>query len=87
MPPKGVRTNLLNSGSYSAWSWRFLSEQKTAKVIQLLEEVRRDSPHIHDRVDQEAEVMARPADPQSVLDSIKETHTDAKHIFGSGGDA
>jgi uncharacterized membrane protein len=64
-----------------------LSEQKTAKVIQLLEEARRDSPHIHDRVDQEAEVMARPAHPQSVLDSIKETHTDAKHIFGPGGDA
>jgi uncharacterized membrane protein len=64
-----------------------LSEQKTAKVIQLLEEVRRDSPHIHDRVDQEAEAMARPADPQSVLDSIKETHTDANHIFGPRGDA
>ena len=54
-----------------------LSEQKTAKVIQLLEEVRRDNPLIHDRVDQEAEVMARPADPQSVLDAIKETHAAA----------
>ena len=28
-----------------------LSEQKTAKVIQLLEEVRRDNPLIHDRVE------------------------------------
>jgi uncharacterized membrane protein len=55
-----------------------LSEQKTAKVIQLLEEVRRDNPHIRDRVDQEAEVMAQPADPQSVLDAIKETRADAK---------
>jgi uncharacterized membrane protein len=34
-----------------------LSEQKTAKVIELLEEVRRDDPLIHNRVDQEAEVM------------------------------
>jgi uncharacterized membrane protein len=51
-----------------------LSEQKTAKVIQLLEEVRRDNPLIHDRVDHEADAMARPADPQSVLDAIKETH-------------
>jgi uncharacterized membrane protein len=51
-----------------------LSEQKTAKVIQLLEEVRRDNPLIHDRVDREADAMARPADPQSVLDAIKETH-------------
>jgi uncharacterized membrane protein len=64
-----------------------LSEQKTAKVIQLLEKARRDSPHVHDRVDQEAEVMAPPAHPQSVLDSIKETHTDTKHILGSGDDA
>jgi uncharacterized membrane protein len=32
-----------------------LSEQKTAKVIQLLEESRRDNPHIRNRVDQEAE--------------------------------
>jgi uncharacterized membrane protein len=44
-----------------------LSEQKTAKVIQLLEESRRDNPLIRDRVDQEAEAMAQPADPQSVL--------------------
>jgi uncharacterized membrane protein len=50
-----------------------LGEQKTAKVIQLLEEFRRDSPQIHDRIDQEAQVMAQPANPQSVLDAIKET--------------
>ena len=35
-----------------------LSEQKTAKMIQLLEEFRRDSPQLADRRDQEAEVMA-----------------------------
>jgi uncharacterized membrane protein len=50
-----------------------LSEQKTAKVIQLLEELRRDSPQIHDRVDREAEKFAQPANPQSVLDAIKDT--------------
>jgi uncharacterized membrane protein len=54
-----------------------LSEQKTAKVIQLLEEFRRDSPQIHDRVDQEAEKLAQPADPQSVLDAIKDTRRPA----------
>jgi uncharacterized membrane protein len=48
-----------------------LSEQKTAKVIQLLEEFRRDSPQIRDRVDHEATAMSEPADPQSVLDAIK----------------
>jgi len=59
-----------------------LSEQKTAKVIQLLEESRRDNPLIRDRVDQEAEAMAQPADPQSVLDAIKEIHDEAEQISG-----
>ncbi|MFZ3324820.1 MAG: hypothetical protein WA231_02530 [Methylocella sp.] len=57
-----------------------LSEQETAKVIQLLEESRRDNPLIRDRVDQEAEAIAQPADPQSVLDAIKETHAAAEQI-------
>jgi uncharacterized membrane protein len=54
-----------------------LSEQKTAKAIQLLEELRRDSPHVVDRVDPEAEVMAKPSDPRSVLDAIKGPREDA----------
>jgi uncharacterized membrane protein len=64
-----------------------LSEQKTAKVIQLLEESRRDNPLIRDRVDQQAEAMAQPADPKSVLDAIKETHAEAwlrKRPLGAG---
>jgi len=55
-----------------------LSEQKTTKVIRLLEESRRDNPLIHNRGDREAESMARPADPQSVLDEIKKTHAVAE---------
>ncbi len=50
-----------------------LSEQKIAKVIQLLHESRRDNPFIGDRVDPAADVMAQPVDPQSVIDVIKET--------------
>ena len=53
-----------------------LSEQKSAKIIELLEELRRDSPHLVDRVDHEAVAMAQPADPQAVLDAIKDTHGD-----------
>ena len=53
-----------------------LSEQKTAKVIQLLEEARRDNPLIHNRVDQDADDMAQPADPSSVLDAIKNIPAD-----------
>jgi uncharacterized membrane protein len=44
-----------------------LSEHKIAKVIQLLEELRRDSPHVQDRVDRQADQMAEPADAGSVL--------------------
>jgi len=55
-----------------------LSEQKLAKVIELLEESRRDNPLVRDRVDKEAEAMAQPADPQSVLEAIKETDVGKK---------
>lgn len=64
-----------------------LSEQKTAKVIELLEESRRDSPLIRDRIDQEANAMAQPSDPQSVLDAIKETHAKAHGIGGRSAKA
>jgi len=56
-----------------------LSEQKIAKVVALLEELRHDSPHLHNRVDELAEVMAQPADPQSVIDAIKETRSEFAH--------
>jgi uncharacterized membrane protein len=60
-----------------------LSEAKTAKIIELLEAIRRDSPHLPDRHDEEAAAMAAPADPQSVLDAIKHTHAEAELSRGS----
>jgi len=51
-----------------------LSEQKAAKIIELLEEMRRDDPTLRNRVDREAVAMSTPADPQAVLDAIKDTH-------------
>jgi uncharacterized membrane protein len=62
-----------------------LSEQKSAKIIALLEEMRRDSPTLKNRVDKEAAAMAVAADPQAVLDAIKEsevTIADAKPATG-----
>ena len=47
-------------------------EQKTAKVIALLEELRRDSPSVRNRVDVEANAMAETADPTILLDALKE---------------
>lgn len=48
-----------------------LSEQKSAKIIELLEEMRRDDPHISDRQDDHAAALAKPADPNAVLDALK----------------
>jgi uncharacterized membrane protein len=54
------------------------SEQKAAKIIQLLEESRRDDPSLSDRVDHEANKMTQPADPSAILTSIKDFHSDTK---------
>jgi uncharacterized membrane protein len=51
-----------------------VSEQKIAKVIQLLEESRRDNPMIQNRVDAEADTMAQPSDTETVLVAIAEAH-------------
>lgn len=51
-----------------------LSEQKNAKIIQLLEEIRRDSPHLTDRHDPEAAALSVAADPQAVFEAIRERH-------------
>ena len=59
-----------------------LNEQKTAKVIELLEEMRRDNPNLRDRIDREAAAMAVPADPQAVLDAIKVSHAEAELLEG-----
>jgi|SRR5579863_238700 len=47
-----------------------LSERKTAKIIQLLEELRRDHPGIADRWDAEAEAMSEPANAQEVGNAL-----------------
>lgn len=53
-----------------------LGEQKAAKIIQLLEEMRHDDPSLRNRVDHKAPTLSAPADPQAVLDAIKETHAE-----------
>jgi uncharacterized membrane protein len=48
-----------------------LSEQKSAKIISLLEEFRRNDPHQGNDRDEVAEALAQPADAQVVLDAIR----------------
>jgi hypothetical protein len=38
---------------------------------------------IHDRVDHEANAMAQPSNPQSVLDAIRETHVAASDTMSA----
>lgn len=47
-----------------------LAESKIAKVIALLEELRRDTPMIKDRHDGVAEAMKQPADPQLAVRAL-----------------
>lgn len=54
-----------------------MTEQKTRKIIELLEELRRDSPDVRDRQDIEAEQMATKANPHEVLAVIEEVTQEA----------
>jgi len=47
-----------------------LADRRSAKIIQLLEELRRDQPDIADRIDRESDEMAKPADPETMAASI-----------------
>jgi uncharacterized membrane protein len=49
-----------------------VSDRKVAKVIALIEEVRRDNPAILDRVDGIADTMSEPSDAHLVLQAIKD---------------
>jgi uncharacterized membrane protein len=48
-----------------------IAERKTAKIIELIEELRRDHPELANRVDHQAAAMSAPADAQAVLDAIE----------------
>ena len=48
-----------------------MSEQKVAKLIALLEELRRDMPSVDNRHDPQAEVMSQPMDPHSTIAKIE----------------
>src|SRR6202012_2286274 len=49
-----------------------LTTQKTSKLIDLIEELRRDSPDVRNRVDPEAIEMADMPDHETVLNAIQE---------------
>lgn len=56
-----------------------LTEQKTTKLIDLIEELRRDLPMVKDRHDPEATVLQQHTDPQHVLATIDEMLETKEH--------
>ena len=53
-----------------------VSERKIAKLIEMLEEQRRDSEHLDDRIDLEAQAMAKRTDPKSMLDAVQDAQSE-----------
>jgi uncharacterized membrane protein len=49
-----------------------LAEQKTAKLIALVEELRRDLPNVTDRHDPQAAAMEQATDPHAILGALEE---------------
>ena len=58
------------SRAYLELQVNLLAEQKTAKIIELLEELRRDLPSVRDRVDRQADAMQQPVDTAAVLHTL-----------------
>jgi uncharacterized membrane protein len=50
-----------------------VNEQKSAKIIALLEELRRDTPSVPNRPDEEADQLSVPADTHAVVEALRST--------------
>ena len=50
-----------------------ITEQKIAKLISLVEELRTDLPNVSNRHDLEAEIMQQAIDPQAILEVIQQS--------------
>jgi uncharacterized membrane protein len=57
--------------SHLALQFNLLTEQKIAKLISLVEELRNDLPNVNNREDIEAEVMKQATDPQAILEILQ----------------
>ena len=55
------------------------AEQKTAKLIALVEELRRDLPSVPKRADSAAEAMTESVDPHAVVSALEELEEGKTH--------
>jgi uncharacterized membrane protein len=58
-----------------------LTERKVSKLIELLEDLRRDLPTVYNRVDTEAEAMKEPIDPHTALSALNQTLQEAAEEY------
>ena len=58
--------------SYLELQVNLMAEEKTTKLIALMEELRRDLPNMRNRIDTEAELMSHTVDPHAVLTALEE---------------
>ncbi|QNA87257.1 DUF1003 domain-containing protein [Massilia sp. Dwa41.01b] len=56
-----------------------LAEEKTSKIIAMIEELRHDSPNLPDKPDAEAEELKQSADTHTVLEAIERENHPARH--------
>jgi uncharacterized membrane protein len=61
-----------------------LTEQKAAKVIDLLEELRRDLPNVHNRHDSEAAALQQSMNPELVLAALDERKKPDNRLKAAG---
>jgi len=64
-----------------------LTEQRTAKIIDLLEELRRDMPSVKNRVDLEAEALTKTVDPHEVLATFESRLEETLEAVGTSEEA
>jgi uncharacterized membrane protein len=64
-----------------------LAEQKLAKLISLIEELRRDMPNVVNRVDPLADAMTQAVDPNAVAHALKHTLDDVAEAADERADS
>jgi uncharacterized membrane protein len=65
------RTRNAEERSHLDLQVNLLAEHKAAKLIALIEELRRDLPMVQNRIDYEAEAMQEAVDPDAMLDALE----------------
>ena len=63
---------LANQHAHLDLQVNLLAEEKSSKIIGMLEELRRDLPNVRNKVDLEADELAKPTDTEAVLSIIEE---------------